>query len=242
MAIGVLIIFICLFWLTLFSSVFKIKKIEINGLIRIAPTEIEDLVWQQSKTRKFLIFPQANLLAFSKKELKKSLSDKYSFTEIIIHRHLPRTIILDIQEKSYAYIFCEAEKYYYADIDGHIINEINPLEIKEKKYPLIENNGSGQILNNKINLDVNQLDFILNIFSTLKDNSHNLVIEKFIIDKELNTVKIKLIDGPKIFFNTEEGIDKQINKLLVIKNEKLKDDFNGKEYIDLRYGDRVYYR
>jgi len=51
-----------------------------------------------------------------------------------------------------------------------------------------------------------------------------------------------LIDGPKIFFNTEEGIDKQINKLLVIKNEKLKDDFNGKEYIDLRYGDRVYYR
>jgi len=241
-AIGIFILLICLFWLTFFSSVFKIRKIEINGLIRIASTEVANSIWQQTKTRKYLIFPQVNLLAFSKKNLRNRLNDQYTFTEIIIKKHLPNTLILNIQEKSYAYIFCEAEKYYYADIDGHIINEINPLEIRGKKYPLIANNGSGKIIDNKINIDIGQLDFILNIFSDLKDNSYNLAIEKFIIDKELNTIKIKLINGPKIYFNTEEGIDRQINKLLVIKNEKLKDDFNAKEYIDLRYGDRVYYR
>ena len=242
MAIGIFILLICLFWLTFFSSIFKIKKIEINGLIRIAPTEIESSIWQQAKTRRYLIFPQNNLLAFSKKNIRNSLNDQYTFTEIIIKKHLPNTLILDIQEKSYAYIFCEAEKYYYADFDGHIINEINPLEIKGKKYPLIENNGFGKIIDNKTNIDTGQLNFILDIFSDLKDNSYNLAIEKFIIDKELNTVKIKLINGPKIYFNTEEGITKQINKLLVIKEEKLKNDFDSKEYIDLRYGDRVYYR
>jgi hypothetical protein len=48
--------------------------------------------------------------------------------------------------------------------------------------------------------------------------------------------------GPAVYFNIEEDIDKQINKLIIIKNEKIKKDFNKKTYIDLRYGDRVYYR
>ncbi len=54
--------------------------------------------------------------------------------------------------------------------------------------------------------------------------------------------KEECIDGPMIYFNLQEDIDKQVAKLLVIINEKLKNDLDEKKYIDLRYGDKVYYK
>ncbi len=53
---------------------------------------------------------------------------------------------------------------------------------------------------------------------------------------------MKILDGPAVYFNTEKDINAQIAKLLIITDKKLKDNFKNKKYIDLRYGDRVYYR
>jgi len=49
-------------------------------------------------------------------------------------------------------------------------------------------------------------------------------------------------NGPMIYFNLQEDIEKQVTKLLVLMNEKLKNNLGEKEYIDLRYGDKVYYK
>ena len=67
-------------------------------------------------------------------------------------------------------------------------------------------------------------------------------IGKEIRIKTIWTIKIKLIDGPGIYFNIDENLKQQLDKLLVIKNEKIKDDFLTKQYIDLRFGDSVYFR
>lgn len=50
------------------------------------------------------------------------------------------------------------------------------------------------------------------------------------------------VDGPMIYFNLQEDINKHVAKLLVLFNEKLNNDLNEKAYIDLRYGDKVYYK
>jgi hypothetical protein len=48
--------------------------------------------------------------------------------------------------------------------------------------------------------------------------------------------------GPFIFFNIKDDIDKQLAKLVLIRDKELMDNFNKKTYIDLRYGDKVYYK
>lgn len=256
---GILILIVGLVWLICFSTIFTIEKIAVRGAARISAEEIENLVWQQTRTKRFLFFPQTNLLVFAKKRIVKELKENYSFEKLIINKNLPHTLTLDIQEKSYAFIWCEADKYYYADADGYLINEINPLEIKQKKYPIIQNQAEEKIINNegeggigKIDIDSNYINYVISLFNKLSSNPEGegdnvpgyqgLTIEKFIIDKEVNTVKMALVDGPTVYFNTNEDQEKQIKKLLIIKEEKLKDDFKNKNYIDLRYGDRVYYR
>lgn len=247
-----------LIWLIFSPVIFSINNVEVRGMIRIPPGEIENSVWQQTGEKKFIFFPQRNIFTFSKKEVKEELEKSYSFEKLTINKNLPHTLIIEVQEKSYAFIWHEGERYYYADIDGYLINEVNPLEIKQKKYPIIDNQGEEKIIIDsagglgKINTDENHINYIVGLSDKFLagknkegetgENSEGLTVEKFIIDKDANTVKIALVEGPIVYFNTGEDQEKQIRKLLAIKNETLKGEFKNKSYIDLRYGDRVYYR
>lgn len=241
-----LIIFLFI-WLFCFLPFFNIKNIEINGLSKISKNEIEEIIFKQINDKRLFILQQKNLFVFNKKLLKNSLNKKYCFSNLIINKKLPDSLFINIQEKSYAYIFNQDEKYYYIDSDGYIINEVSPLDIKEKRYPLISYQGKDNIISynntkyDKIEIDNRYFVYIKSLFNnflSLKD----LTSEKFIIDDEIDTVKVHIQDGPIIYFNINNDADKQIKKLLIIKDEKLKDEFEKKNYIDLRYGDMIYYR
>lgn len=241
-----------LLWFFCFSSIFNINNIIINNLNRISKQEIEDIVYQQMKTRQLLFFPQRNLILFSKKDFQKNVEKKYYFKNLSIKKKFPKSIIINIQEEPCAFILQEEGRYYYVDIEGYIIDEINPLDIKKNSYPLIYNDENTKIYSGKIDIDSNHINYIISLADKLnnnydfllnKDNKDiKLEIEKFALSQEINTVKMVMLGGPTIYFNTEEDQVRQINKLIIIKNDKLKNDFINKIYIDLRYGDKVYYR
>ncbi len=242
-----LLIISFLVWFFCFFNIFNIKNIEIKGLSKISDREIEDIVLEQINNKRLFILPQKNLFLFNKKLLKDSLNSKYCFSNLVIDKKLPNSLIIDIQEKSYAYIFNYNEKYYYIDSDGYIINEVNPLDITEKKYPLISYRGGDSIISynnikyDKVEIDNKYFIYIKSLFDEfllLED----LISERFIIDDEIDTVKAQVQAGPMVYFNINEDINKQIKKLLIVKDEKLKDEFKKKDYIDLRYGDMIYYR
>ena len=81
----------------------------------------------------------------------------------------------------------------------------------------------------------------INLFDQFK-KQNDLILEKLIIDSEVDTIKVKILDGPEIYFNISEVLEKQFKKLIILKNERLKNEFNKKTYIDLRIGDSIYYR
>lgn len=238
----IIILFFGIIWFFCFSNFFNIDKIEINGLSKISAEDIEKSAWEQADKKLFLIISQKNIFFFSANELIKKLEDQYCFDKLIIKKNFPRALTIDLKEKTYSAIWFENDKYYFIDSGGDVISEVNPLDITEKKYPLISFEGEGDFSNEKIKENESNISYIVQLFNELKKIKIDLKIDRFIIDKEKNSVKVSLILGPKIFFNTQNDINKQISKLVVIINEKLKDDFNKKTYIDLRYGDRVYYK
>ncbi len=240
--IGLLIILGCAVWYLFYSPFFVIKIIEVNGQGGVNSDNIKNIAWQQINNKFFILWPQKNIFLFDKNKLTDELNKKYSFEMLIITKKLPDKLIIDYKEKEYAFIWLENDKYYYSDIKGGIITETNPLEIKQKDYPLIKNQSSSRIVNNKITSNLSYINYVITLFNKFKKYKDDLEIQKYIIDNDLYTVKIILFNGPMIYFNINEDVDKQINKLIVIKNEKLKEDFAKKTCIDLRYGDRVYYR
>ena len=124
-------------------------------------------------------------------------------------------------------------------LEGELIS-IN--DIEKEKYFIIENKNNDSLIRSdgKIKLDENYLTFIFSLNRELR--FYNFQLDRFIIaDQYYNSVFAKIIDGPQIYFNVNNDIKTQLDNLILVKNNKIKDNFNRLEYIDLRYGDKIYF-
>ena len=228
-------------WFFFFSSYSKIKAIEASGGKRISAQALEDLAWEQTEKRRFLAGSQKNINLFNKNELVEHLKEKYSLENITVNRDWPDKIIINIQERDYSLIWLESEKYYYIDNEGNVISEVDPTQINQKDYPLIENKGKSRIFGKKVEVKNDDLSYVIKLFNEFKTNYKNFAIDRFTLDDDASTVKLSLINGPQLYFNTTADMTEQINKLIIFIDRKLKDSFKNKNHIDLRFGDRVYY-
>ncbi|MEI6597295.1 MAG: cell division protein FtsQ/DivIB [bacterium] len=221
-------------WLLFFSTLFKINNIKISGADGNTAKEIEIMALNLAER------VNNNLLLYDKKELTRQLNEKYYLDNLAVKRKLFHTLTINFSEKKQTAVWREAEQYYYIDGDGNIINQTDPLNIDGSSYPLIENLTAVKIDERKANINKEVIDYILNLFNEFKDKKHTFEIERFIIDQDINTVKMAVLSGPKIYFNIKASAEEQTVKLDLIIKDKLNDFKTIKEYIDLRYANNVY--
>ena len=230
---------ICVIWFFFLSGIFDIKNIQINGLKRISEDEIRNLIQKKIQKNSFLNFKK-NLIFFNQDKLFQELNEYYSFEDTLIRKQFPDTLILDICERVYAYVWYEDELYYYADLNNYIIHEVNIESIDREQFPIIYNKSDQKLNNYKINVSTDYTNYIFDLAEYLKN--YNFPVDRFIIDNDVNTVKAVIRNGPEIYFNIHDAMETQINKLIITRKEKIKDDFLEQKYIDLRYGDKIFFR
>lgn len=238
-----LFLLITAFFFLFFSGYFNIKDIEISGEGRIPVLKVKKLIENKVNDKILGFIPQKNIFFFRTKDAQNELEKKYSFEAIAIKKKYPDRLLVDYTEKKYAFILEEGDKYYYADAYGYLIDEANLLEISAKAYPVIKNESGRAGSGKQAVFEENYISLCLEIFERLGEaGGGDLLVDRFIYDDEINSIKTKLKSGPKIYFSAEKGIEEQIGKLILVKNEKIKDQFKDKEYIDLRFSDSVYYK
>lgn len=235
--ISLIVLFFIIIWLVFFSTLFKITNFKISGVGEASAKEIEIIAREMAANR---IVGKYNLLLYNKKELGRLLNDKYFTDNLVIKRKFPRTLEINIQEKTRTAIWREDDKYFYLDKEGNVINQIDSLNINRLAYPLIENLSDIKINERQTCADSRKVAYVLELFNEYKDNKHGFDIDRFIVDNEIETIKMSIIGGPKIYFTTKETVAVQSASLDIIISEKLKDSFKTKEYINLKYGNNIY--
>lgn len=232
-----------LLYIFCFSNLFVLKEVKVIGVSRIAEDNLSNFVWQQSQSSSAWLFKQDNLLFFKTDDLSVVLSENFSFDSLGIYKEWPHTLVLSANERGLAFIWQDEEKRAFSDAHGCLISEASVQDDDINEYPLLEAIGAEDYLNNRncLALDDIYLETIFSLYEKLKNYSE-LKVARFLLDGTLNTIQLDLAAGPNIFFNTKEDLDKQLNKLIIIKQEKNDDEFQSLEYIDLRYGDRAYFK
>jgi len=240
LALSILFI-IFLFWFFCAAPVWRINNIKVEGLTRIPDTDIKNKVWEQTEKSRYLIFKQDNILLFDKDDVQKSILSAYNLASLQIIKKLPKTILVRVGERPYSFIFQQGNEFYYASSEGYIIRESVVSEDNKAKYLILENKNTNSLLDekNKINISTDYLNFIFELANSLTTHQE-LSVERFIIDQEFNTIKVKFKDGPLVYFDTKVEAKTQVDRLVLVKKEKIKDNFNKTNYIDLRYGDRIF--
>lgn len=237
----IIILITGLIWLLFFSKYFIVNKLEITLPEKISKDEVQNIIWQQTNEKRFFLLHQSNLFLFNQEELRNTLDYKYSPGTLVITKKLPNKLIISIKERKYILVWHEAGKYYYVS-DGEFTFETDPLQIKDKTLPIIENVGQPKIQNNQLLYSLEKINYLLPLFQKLTTGPKKFEIEK-VSENDLNySLKLKVLNGPELIFSIKDNMDSQINKLYAIINERIKNDFMKKNYINLMYGDKIYYQ
>lgn len=200
------VLFIIVILCAMFSPLFNIKTIEVNGNEIITKNEIISL----SK-----IQLQENSFKLSKGKIRKQIKENAYVQDVKITRKLPSTISIEVIEREPAYILEYAGTYVVIDKQGYM------LEIKTEKIalPIIQGEvteTSNFVVGNRLcTEDLERLAIISKIVELSKINDIYTIITGIDISNKEN---IKLI------FETEEKVaylgdsSNMSTKILMIKS------------------------
>ena len=230
LSILTLVIFGSIFYFLFFSEFFQVKEIKIFGNQKVLREDLENLIREKIE-QKILFFPSKSIFLANFSEIKEEISKSFpQVAEINFKRKLPKTILLQIEERRPVAIFCQAENCFFVDIEGIIF------ESNVTKQGLVTLRGS---LDREIKLgekiiEKEQVSKILEIESKLRDNLKIQVKEVLVVSEE--RLNAKTLEGWEIYFNPKKDINWQLTKLKAV----LEENYLPKEYIDLRFGDRAF--
>jgi len=235
-------------WLLFFNKYFEVENVIVEGGQKIEDYQIYNIIGNQTEKNRLFFFNQSNIFIFSKRQAKKEILKNYFVNDLKIKREFPRTIKILFTERQPVAVWREKEDYYYIDDSLNILLKIDSLDVSTAEYIILKNSlNESQIktdkLTKKVAVGEEYLKACLNLAKEFEANG--LEIDRICeVNKQEASVNLNIINnGPKIFFNVEEDLGAQFKKLEVLISEKLKGDkLNNLEYIDLRFGEKVYYK
>ena len=235
-------------WMLFFNAYFLIDNVVINGSQRIDEHKIYNIIDKQLQKKRLFVFNQQNIFIFSKSQTRKEILINFSVDDLKINKDFPRLLTISFSEKTPAAVWLENEIYYYVDFDFNVLSQVDGLEIDAGSFIILQNENNSQSLirqnglGRKVSLEKDYLLFCLELAKTVAGQGLD-INNIFKLDEEEKTIQMQPVNGPKIYFNVENDYDEQIKKLKALLSEKINQkEFGELEYIDLRFGDKIYYK
>lgn len=240
----ILAIFIGLIYVFLASPWFNIKEVNVAGLGRLPESAIQANIWHQSEESKLGIFKQENIFLFNVETAETNLMSEFNFSKIkITKKYFPNKLVVQIEERPYAFIWQEAGKSYYGDSQGYIINDQEVNNDDLERLPVIENQTLKPLIRaGRLDISSDYLNFIFRFLEN-SEKYPDLTIKQFIVpqeDSNLKSVRVLFNDGLLAYFDIASSIENRLADLEVVKTQKIKDNLSEVTHVDLRYGDKIF--
>ena len=237
----------------------NIDTIQIFGNQVIETQNIKSVVKENLVGHYFWLFPKTNFLLYPKKQIKNKLADKFKrLADISINTDKIKTLQISVSEREGKYLWCGTLiptlvnntsdiKCYFMDKDGYIFDEAPYFSgaVYSKFY-----GSTGTTAENPSGIYFLKENFtkIISFENILKEMGLNPTA--FWLDDN-NEGNISLsgepMAGPRIIFKMDSDYEKIAQNLqAAISTEPLQTDLKNKFasllYLDLRFGNKVYYK
>jgi cell division septal protein FtsQ len=242
-----LILLGALTYFLLFSSFFQIKEVKIEkkeDYQMISRQEImealDDLMPSNNWKRRNLIFFNASLA-------EKKISRDSRLKSIQIKKKWPAQlqIILEEYQPLVKFKVLGDSQDYYLNQEGQLIKGPEDLSLKEDQEAfnddLVFYDQSDLILTKK-----DYQNFLKELLLFVRSDilrSHDIYLLKCKINNIGDVINVQILssEGWEILINSEVNLKEQLDKLSNIIKKEIKER-NDLEYIDLRFGDKIFYK
>lgn len=218
----ILLFFICGLVFLLFSSLFKIQKIEIKNNSRVSKEEIEELGDFDSYRN---IFWANNL------NVSKDLEQNPYIEDVSIHKRFPNTLVVEVKERIPRYMLQIADSYAYINNQGYI------LEISTENIGLpiilgfktdLSNAQAGQRIDVE---DLKRMDTIIKIVETAAVHNIDGLITKIDISDERNYTLVLESEGKTVYLGEATDLNTRMIYLSgILSREK---GVSGEIFLDM---------
>lgn len=235
---GLFLFFLSFFgiYLFLFYPLFQIKSVLIGEDTNINEEKLHEYINKKAE-RNFLFLTSKSIFLFSEKKIKKDVLSQVSvIKDISVEKVFPGEIKISLIERTPVAIWCRdynTKNCYYIDKEGIAFQKIDDIKkgliliIKKREYSLGEKVVSEDY--------INKIFFLINEFQVIRGELNHISLGKE------NTIELVTKEGWSVLFSVENNENELKNLKLIL--EKLGDDrIKNLDYIDLRFGDRIYYK
>ena len=263
--LGFLVLFTSLVFLSRLNAV-NINNVEIAGNQIIDTNAIKEIVEQQISGKYLWVFPKTNIFFYPENSIKNALQEKFKRLENInLSIKNNHTLYISLAERKAAYTWCglapldsgtaiNETTCYFIDENGYIFDQAPYFsgQVYFKFYgspdsATSETNNfdpsgfyfSQQHFQQLISFKNILVGFGLNPVALYLTNDGN--VEIFLANANSSTA------GPQIIFKLNDDYQNVAENLeAALTNEPLQSEFKNKYssllYIDLRFGNKVYYK
>ncbi|MDP1629670.1 MAG: hypothetical protein Q8L57_03560 [bacterium] len=237
---GIFLVFAALAAGLFFSPVFQIKKIGIEGNAETSGQKMEAFA------RSYFNFfggSEGNLLFLKVNDLSEKMKSEFSELEEIAMKKdfLNRALMIKVIEKKPIGIWCSDDSpCFYLERKGTIFKEAPATEGSLILLIRAARSSLPPELGEKV-IDEKPLDFILYLRKNLPP-AVNLSVREFTFKPQSRDVEALTGEGFKIYFDSQKDAGAQLANLKILLDEKIKEERSGLEYVDMREGNRIYYK
>lgn len=226
----------CCFYL--YHPVFRIQEVVVYGTHSIDPESVQHTM--QTELQNFRVIPKNHIHFIPYKRLEAVLTSTYALDSVSIDKNR-HTLIFTLQESITSIIITDNESFFLIDIQGNVVQQLEHVEQQDglpQEYPVL----NIQIGDSGPNIDPNHVQNIVAIHKALLER--NMMPEAYTANQQqLDWVTVTIANAPNILFDMtgEVDIETQVRSLDTILAEYISAE-EQVQYIDLRFGNRIFIR
>lgn len=233
----------------------RISKVELNGGILVTQVEIESKTLTYLYGSYFWLFPKGNIFLYPKDKLEEYLRGVFKRIDTIdIHRKGFQILIIDITERKPFAIWCdklpdlmmsvEEENCYFIDQNSTVFAKAPHFsgDAYFKYYGLISLAPGESPIGKEYIASTTKFGEISNLVSKTKKL---LIFPLYLLAKGDDEFSIILRGGGEIYFDARESLSIAEQNLEALLQTPVFASSTGDlpiEYIDLRYGNKLFYK
>jgi cell division septal protein FtsQ len=238
--LSILFISLCIYLINLPNI--QIKNIDIQGTIFIEKENIEQIVRTQLSEKNFLILPKSNIFLFSKKELYDRLKQDPAIVDVKINKDYFKGIQIAITEQEKRALYCRDESYsdcFYVNTEGMMYSKVDEYVIAEQEIIIISENNNLQIKDTILDQSV-----YVGLMQFIRSIAQKNIQTAIVYIKNDGRIELKTRTGVLIINSKFDDFKKNFTNFVALFEQGIltEESFNTLEYVDLRFGNKVFYK